>query len=164
MSPSCSVLFTFRLFSTYSVPSGISSITVTVSGAVPLLLSKVIVYVISWSFITSSPDGGFADLLIWTSGLFTVVSTVFVASSSTVAWFVIVFVNSFCPRLFTVTSKLKLAFPLAGTFIVIPLLKSVCVELSCPDILPGTNVVPSGIVSFTTTSFARSPSFLTVIV
>ena len=103
-------------------------------------------------------------MLIWTSGLFTIVCTSFVSSSSTVAWFVIVFVNSSVPKLFTVTSKLKLAFSLAGTFIVIPLFKSDCVDVGCPDILPGTNVVPCGIVSLITTFFSKSPSFVTVIV
>ena len=46
MSPDSCVPLIFKLFATYSVPSGISSTTVTVSGAVPSLLSNVIVYVI----------------------------------------------------------------------------------------------------------------------
>ena len=164
ISPCVSILFTFKLLSTYVVPVGIGSFTVTVSGAVPLLLSNFIVYVICWSFITSSPDGGFEALLICTSGLFTVVVTLFVLLLSTVAWFVIVFVNSFCAKLFTLTSKLKLTCPFAGTFTVIPFVKSVCVEDVWPDMLPSINVVPSGIVSWILTFFDKPPSFLTVIV
>ena len=62
-------------------------------------------------------------MLICTSGLFTIVCTSFVATSSTVAWFVIVFVNKFVSKLFTVTSKLKVVCPCSGTFTVIPLIK-----------------------------------------
>ena len=70
-------------------------------------------------------------------------------------------------RLFTVTSKLRVDSPLSDTGTVIPLAKfdSVsCVATSFTFMLPSTKFVPSGIVSVTTTFFARSPSFLIVIV
>ena len=108
------------------------------------------------------PLAGLAVFVGTTCGLFTVVVTSFVWLLSTVAWFVIVLVYTPVLNPFTVTSKLKVVCPLAGTFTVIPLLKSNCVDDGCPDILPGTNVVPSGISSLITTFFSKSPSFLTI--
>ena len=74
---------TFMLPSTNVVPSGISSFTVTVSGAVPRLLSIVIIYVISSSVVTFVPLAGSDVLCASTFGLFTssVVSPVGVPST-----------------------------------------------------------------------------------
>ena len=72
------------------------------------------------------------------------------------------------PSVFTVTSKLNVVSPVAGTFMLIPLsrlswLYSVLASLFI-FILSGTNVVPCGIASVTFTFFSRCPSFVTVIV
>ena len=149
------------------VPVGILSFTITVSGAVPWLLSNVIVYVIVSPASTVLPELGLDDLLICTFGLFTVSVTSFVDVPSTVA--VLLIVLEYVPdvKVFTVTAKLNVAEPLAGTFTVIPLDKFDCVlyvvELFTL-ILPDTKLVPLGIVSFITTFLLKLPSFLTVIV
>ena len=80
---------TFMLPFTNVVPSGILSFTFTIVGAVPVLLSSVMQYVISCPAITF-PFAGLADLLISIFGLFTVSSTSFVGVPSTVAVFLIV--------------------------------------------------------------------------
>ena len=68
---------------------------------------------------------------------------------------------------FTVTSNVTVELDFPPTFTVNPS-PSNCSFVYVPSpftfILPFTNVVPSGTVSFTFTSFATSPSFLTVIV
>ena len=79
-----------------------------------------------------SSCAGLAVFVGTTCGLFTVVVTSFVWLLSTVAWFVIVLVYTPVLNPFTVTSKLKVVCPLAGTFTVIPLLKSNCVDDGCP--------------------------------
>ena len=143
------------------------SFTITVVGAVPSLLSNVIVYVMVSPFSTVLPELGLEALLISTFGLFTIVCTSFVSSPSTVAVFLNVFEYSYVPSSSTVTSKLKVAVSRAGTFTVIPFDKLLCVYhvvLLFVFILPTTKLVPSGIVSFITTSSLASPSFSTVIV
>ena len=141
------------------------------------------VYVISSSTFTVLPVTGFADLLYFRSDLFTTVVTSFVGSSGLsglsgflfiVAVLAICFVNASPSNSFTVTSKLTVVSPgvfssvLAGTVTLIPSLKSVSVFVSSSTpftlILPATKLVPSGILSFTTTSPAKSPLFCTLIV
>ena len=104
-------------------------------------------------------------------------------SSSIYPVFLIVLLVSSSPTLSTVTSKLTLASPgaisitspsapwatsLAGTLTSIPFARSSAVLLvsSCPFtlMLPSTNVVPSGITSFTVTFPAKSPLFSNLIV
>ena len=152
---------------TNDVPVGMLSFTITVAGAVPLLLSSVIVYVIISSFSTILPELGLAVLLNVTFGLLTIVCTWLVDVPSTVPVFVILFVYSYCSKSSTVTSKLNVDDPFAGTFTVIPFDKLVCVYhlvILFTFILPVTKVVPLGIVSFIITFFDVSPSFSTVIV
>ena len=81
---------TFMLPSIKFVPAGIVSFTVTVSGAVPVELSSVIIYVISSPASTFAPLSGTEVLLNLTFGLFTVSVTSSVGISSTVAIFPIV--------------------------------------------------------------------------
>ena len=143
------------------------SFTITVAGAVPSLLSNVIVYVMVSPFSTVLPELGLEALLISTFGLFTIVCTSLVDMSSTTPVFLIIFVYSYCPKSSTVTSKLNVDDPFAGTFTVIPFDRLLCVYhvvLLFVFILPTTKLVPSGIVSFITTSLLASPSFSTVIV
>ena len=158
---------TFILPSTNVVPVGMLSFTITVSGAVPFVLSNVIVYVISFPTFTLLPVAGSDVLLTSTFGLFTVSVTSSVGVPSTIAVFPISFLNSPSVSSFTVTSKLNVPSPLSATGTVIPFFKFVCV--SCVAklftfILPSTKLVPSGISSFTTTPFAKSPSFVIVMV
>ena len=104
----------FMLPSTNSVPSGIVSFTIAVVGAVPLLLSNVIVYVISSFTFTFSPLVGSEDLYAIKSALFTTVVTSFVGFSFTVAVFAISFLKftkSSPSNGFTVTSKLTVVIP-----------------------------------------------------
>ena len=113
------------------------------------------------------PLAGSDDLLNLTSDLFTVSVTSFVSVPSTVAVFLITFVKLPSVNSSTVTSKLRVDSPLADTGTVIPLtnVSSVsCVAELFTLTLPSTKLVPSGIVSITTTFFAKSPSFVTVIV
>ena len=159
---------TFTLPSTNVVPSGIVSFTVTVSGAVPLLLSNVIIYVICCP-ATTFPSAGSAVLCASTFGLFTVSVVSSVGSPSTYAVFLIVSVYVFSANSSTVTSKLTVAVPYSGTVTVIPLFKSVSVYsfssfAFTTSILPSTNSVPSGISSVIIASPLKPPSFLTVIV
>ena len=164
---------TFMLPSTKLVPSGIISFTIAVVGAVPLLLSNVIVYVISLFTVTFAPLSGSEDLWAIKSALFTSVSTSFVGFSFTVAVFIISFLKSTksspCSGS-TVTSKLTVASPCAGTlFTSIPSCKFASVLSSAKGtpftfILPSTNVVPAGSTSLTMALPAKPPSFLTVIV
>ena len=194
-SPSWTSSFTLILPATNVVPSGISSFTITLIGAVPVVLSKCIVYVISSPSFTVFPLAGFDVLLYCKFDLFTVVSVSFVGSSSLsgssgalfiVATFLIVAVNVSPSSSFTVTSKLTVTSPavasvvappwfappavslLAGTVTVIPFARSSAVISSWASsfifMLPFTNVVPSGMLSFTTTSPAKSPLFCTLIV
>ena len=149
------------------VPAGTVSFTVTSAGAVPLLLSNVIIYVISCPS-TTFPSAGSAVFVNLTSDLFTVSVTSSVGVPSTVAVFVITFVNP-SVNSSTVTSKLKAVSPYAGTFTVIPLAKSSSPKLAVSGLLlilmlPSTKLVPSGISSVIWTSSAKPPSFLTVIV
>ena len=155
--------------STNVVPVGIVSCTVTVVGAVPVLLSSVMQYVISSSVVTFVPLAGLADLLISTFGLFTVSVISVVGVPSTVAVFLIVLSNVSAGSSSTVTSKLSVAFPYAGTFTVIPLAKLLAPKFVVSGLLlifmlPSTKLVPVGILSCIWTSSAKPPSFLTVIV
>ena len=159
---------TFTLPVTNVVPAGTVSFTVTSAGAVPLLLSNVIIYVISCPATTLLPLAGSAVFVNLTSDLFTVSVTSSVGVPSTVAVFVITFVNP-SVNSSTVTSKLKAVSPYAGTFTVIPLAKSSSPKLAVSGLLlilmlPSTKLVPSGISSVIWTSSAKPPSFLTVIV
>ena len=163
---SVSVPPTFMLPCTNVVPAGIVSFTVTVSGAVPLLLSNVIIYVISCPS-TTFPFAGFAVLCACTFGLFTVFVVSPVGVPSTVAVFFISFVNVFSFNSSTATSNVTSLLEYGCTFTVIPLLKfpsSSVISLPSIFTLFGTSVVPSGISSVTIISFAYPPSFFTVIV
>ena len=167
-SPSWASLFTLILPSTNVVPSGISSFTTTLIGAVPVVLSKCIVYVISSPSFTVFPLAGFDVLLYCKFDLFTVVSVSFVGSSSLsgspgslfiVATFLIVSVNVSPSNSFTVTSKLTVTSPgivsvasspwfappvaslLAGTFTVIPSARSSSVLLA--SVTPSILMLPS---------------------
>ena len=102
------------------VPSGTVSFTVTSAGAVPVLLSIVIIYVISCP-ATTFPFAGSAVFVNLTSDLFTVSVTSSVGVPSTIAVFLITFVKLPPVNSFTVTSKLNVVSPYAGTFTVIPL-------------------------------------------
>ena len=143
------------------------SFTIVISGAVPVLLSNVIVYVISSFNFTSAPDSGYAVFVNLRSALFTTFNVVFVEFPSTIAVFLISFVNNPLVNSSTVTSKLTVVSEFLATFTCIPVSKLVSVysvsELFTL-ILPSTKLVPSGISSTTTTSFPKSPSFVTVIV
>ena len=157
---------TFTLPSTNVVPAGIVSFTVTVSGAVPVLLSSVIIYVISCP-ATTFPSAGSAVLCTSTFGLFTVSVVSPVGVPSTVAVFLISFVKLPSVNSFTVTSKLNVDSLLASTGTLIPFFKFVCVScvaLLFTFMLPSTKLVPSGMLSVTVTSFLKSPSFFIVIV
>ena len=157
------------------------SFTNTSAGAFPFVLSRFIVYVISSPSFTVSPSSALAVLLNFRSAFFISVVVSFVGSSlsswssgssgvlSTVAVFSIVPSKMSPSNLFTVTSKLSSVFPgvsafsLAGTSRRIPLPKSASPSsvLASPFIfmLPSTNVVPAGIVSFTNISVPSSPVF-----
>ena len=178
VNSSCASSFIVMLPSTNVVPSGILSFTSTSAGAVPFVLSKFIVYVISSPSFTVSPSSALATLFASKSAFFISVSVSFVGSSGLsgssgflfiVAVFTIVPSNVSPSSSSTVTSKLSSTFPavssfsLAGTSSLIPSAKFVSVNPSCTSLfifmLPSTNVVPSGIVSFTNTSPAKSPVF-----
>ena len=94
-----------------------------------------------------------------------VCSTSSVGSSSAYAIFVI---GSPLFRSFTVTWNSTVFACPSGTSTSIPWLKLSCVSSAFDSpptfMLPGTNVVPSGIVSFTVVVVGAVPSFLTVIV
>ena len=120
-SPSISTLPLIKL-----VPVGTVSFTVTSAGAVPVLLSNVIVYVIVCPS-TTFPFAGTAVLCAITFALFTVLVISPVGFPSTVAVFLISLVKLSPCKGLTVTSKLMLAFPCAGIFTSIPLFKFVSV-------------------------------------
>ena len=148
------------------VPAGTVSFTVTVSGAVPVLLSNVIIYVISCPS-TTFPSAGSAVLCACTFGLLTVFVVSPVGVPSTVAVFLISLVKLPSVNSFTVTSKLNVDSSLASTGTLIPFFKFVCVScvaLLFTLMLPSTRRVPSGMLSVTVTSFLKSPSFFIVIV
>ena len=156
------------LFSTNVVPSGILSLTFNVIGAVPSVFSNTITYLISSFAVTVSPLAGSHVLPILTCAFFTSFVTSLVGVSSTKAVFLIV--SSYVPSVksFTVTWKVKLVSFCAPTFTSIPLSKSSFVNVpsfsvpfSTIFMLPSTNVVPSGIVSFTITFLSKSPVFVT---
>ena len=117
---------TFILPSVNVVPAGISSLTVTVSGAVPSFVN-VITYVIGSFCFTVLPLAGVDVFAPVTCGFFTSSVTLFVSFPSTFALFVIVpsYVSS--ANSFTVTSNVTTTFPCAGTSTFIPFCKSVCV-------------------------------------
>ena len=101
--------------------------------------------------ITSVPSAGTDDLLGITFGLFTVLVTVFVSFSFTFAVFDISFSNIPLSNVLTVTLKLKVVLPCAGTSTSIPSLKFSNVYCVSPLFTLtefSTNVVPSGIGSF----------------
>ena len=148
------------------VPLGTVSFTFTLVGAVPRLLSNLIVYVILSPAFTSVP--ALSDSLVTiTFGLFTVSCTEFVFTSFTVAVFEICFSNVPSGNVFTLTWKVKVVCPRAGTSTSIPFCKfkdvnsflssSLIFMLSC------TKLVPSGIGSFIVAFPSKSPLFLTVI-
>ena len=156
------------LSSTNVVPSGTLSFTFTVVGAVPVLLFRVIRYVIVSPTITCSfPVDVKASFLIETCGFLTVSVTVSVGILFTVAVFVISFCNVSPSSSFTVTSKLKTVLPSAGTFSVIPSFKSFAVYSVFSlftFMLPVTNDVPSGMLSIIVALPAKNPLLFTVIV
>ena len=163
---------TFILPSSYVVPSGISSLTVTFPGAVPSFVN-VIVYVISCPFTTVLPFAGVDVFSPVICSFFTSVCTSFVSSPSTFALFVIVPSYTLSANSFTVTSNVTATVPacsslvLSGTSTSIPFCKSVCVysvSSSSTFMLPSTKLVPTGIESFTLTVFPKSPVFVIVIV
>ena len=159
---------TLTLPVTNVVPVGTVSFTITSAGAVPVLLSNVIVYVIICPS-TTVPFSGFAVLCAIAFGFFTVSVTVSVSLSSTIATFFIVSVSFPSGKFSTSTSNVNVSSPLAGIFTVIPSSNSSFPKLSVFDLLlilmlPSTNLVPLGILSIIVTSFPKSPSFFTVIV
>ena len=147
--------FTFKLSSTSVVPSGASSFTIAFPSTSPVF-STVIVYLMFSPAFTVSLSAFFVNVI---TGFF--VSSV--SFPSTVALFFIVpFASSF-----TVTTKLTSVFPFAGTPISIPSFKFSAVSFTQFPfifILPSTNVVPSGISSFTIVFPLVLPALLTVIV
>ena len=162
------------------VPFGALSFTFAVVGAVPLLLSSNIVYVISSPAFTFVPSPGFTDFVTCKSGLFTVTSTsssCVLSFSVTTATFFNVFVSIPSANSSTVTLNSTIVcpatsvpssfFPLAGTFTVIPVAKSAAVILAAASesiiTEPSTNVNSVGIVSVTTASVSLLPEFVTVI-
>ena len=164
---SLSKSFTFMLPSTKLVPSGILSFTTNVLGAFPSVFSSTITYLISFPAVTVSPLAGSDVFPILTCALFTVSVVSFVGVPSTVAVFFMSFVNVSGSSSSTVTSNVISLLEYGCTFTVIPLLKfpsSSVIGLPSILILSGTSVIPSGILSITTTSSARPPSFFTVIV
>ena len=147
------------------VPSGILSFTVNVSTfSFPKLLI-VIVYLILSEAVTL-PCSIFSVVCLITSADFsndtTGILVSFVSTPSTFA----LFTNSFA-SFPTVTTNLNIDVFLSGTFTFIPASRSSAVY-SCFSlfivILSSTSVVPSGILSFMIISFAKSPSFVAVIV
>ena len=156
---------TFTLPSSYVVPSGISSLTVTSPGAVPSFVN-VIVYVISCPFTTVLPFAGIDVFSPVICAFFISSVTSFVSVPSTFALFVIV--PSFTPsKLFTLTSNVTVVSPCFATFTGIPFVNSVCVYSVSPSftlMLPSIKPVPVGIVSFTITSFPKSPVLDIVII
>jgi len=161
------------------VPFGALSFTFAVVGAVPLLLSSNIVYVISSPAFTFVPSPGFTDFVTCKSGLFTVTSTsssCVLSFSVTTATFFNVFVSIPSANSSTVTLNSTIVcpatsvpssfFPFAGTFTVIPAAKSADVYVVSSDAIitdPCTMLNPSGIVSVTTASVSLLPVFVTVI-
>ena len=118
--------------SLYVVPSGTSSFTVTVPGAVPSVLSNTILYVISCPAFTFSPFAGVDSLWATTCGFFISTSSDGVSFSSTFAVFCTVPSYLFVASSFTFTLKLTLAVPsvlstFSGTVTSIPVFKSACV-------------------------------------
>ena len=165
--------FSFKLFSTYVVPSGTLSCTRISPSIVPNVLSNFILYVISFPAVTVLALSGSDSFVAVIYAFFTVVCTVSFSVSSTVAVFVIGLVYIPVANSSTVTSKLTVKVPavspsFAVTLSVIPFARFSCVNsvLACPFIfmLPSTKFVPSGIVSCILTSLLKPPSFLTVIV
>ena len=112
------------LSSTNVVPVGTSSLTIAVVGAVPLLLSNVIVYVISSSIFTSAPSCGSAVFVNSRLGLCTSIVSSFVGSSSTYAVFIIVLSNTSSPNSSTVTTKVTVSVEFLSTFTSIPVSNS----------------------------------------
>ena len=116
---------------------------------------------------TSAPSCGLASLLATTFGLFTVFVTVFVSTSFIFAVFVMSFSNRFSSNVFTVTPKLKVVVPSAGTSTSIPFVKSfeVYAVFSLFTLTEFcTIVVPSGIWSFIVAFPAKYPVLFTVTV
>ena len=142
--------------STNVVPVGIASFIVAVPATSPVFVT-VIVYVNTSSFSAVSALTVFVASI---TGFF----VVGVSSSFTFAVFMI---EPSVPS-FTVTLKLIVSVPpLASTDTAIPAFKSFSASVVATPltlILPVTNVVPAGIVSFTTASPATLPLFVTVIV
>ena len=115
------------LFCTNVVPVGTVSATTAFVGAVPWLLSNVIVYVIMSPTFTSDFSCGSASFQNFKSDLFTVFVTGPIASPSTYAVLLNCFVNISPSNSFTVTVKLTVISCCAGTLTVIPSFKFSCV-------------------------------------
>ena len=111
------------LFTTNVVPVGTVSFTIAVVGAVPLLLSNVIVYVIGSPAFTSVPACGSDSFQNFKSDLFTVLFTGPTASPSTYAVLLNCFVRESPSNVFTVTVNDIVVCPCFGTFTVIPSFK-----------------------------------------
>ncbi len=152
------------MFPTNVVPAGTWSATFTVPFPSPLFVD-VNLYVI----VSNSCNTSFEAILSFTVVIFaTFVSTSSVSSSPTVAIFLTVLTTSLLFSLFITTIKLTVeAPPFFVTFIVIPLAKSSAVYVESSPftlMLPSTNVVPVGIVSFTIVAPSSFPLFVAVIV
>ena len=146
---------TFILPSTSVVPVGIVSCTFTVPGAVPLLLSNVIVYVIFCPCITSSPLAGSDDLLASIFGVYSGTSSAFVDVPSTTAVFLIILSYVSSGNSSAVTLNVNVSVLVFAMFTCIPDSNWSFVYVPCPFIfmLPSTNVVYCGIVSCIVMSF-----------
>ena len=128
---------------TNDVPSGISSVTVTVPAAFPLFVNVIVYVNVSPTFAS----GVFTSFLpvIFATG----VITGGVSFSPTTAAFVTSFTTSpAAVSLFIITSKLTVVFPFAltATSLHVIVLPS---NFPSSDIVPSTISVPSGIVSVT---------------
>ena len=158
---SVTVPFTFMLPLTNVVPSGIVSATVAFPATSPVFVT-VIVYVIVSPAFTSVLSAtllalitGFLTSSVGLSFTYALLDIVPVAPLFTVTWNVTVVVPAFSPNL-------------AGTFTSIPLAKSSAVNslfaTPATTMLPSTNVVFSGIVSFTFIVPGTIPVFVALIV
>ena len=118
--------------------------------------------------VTSFPLSGSDSFVAVMFGLCISSVTSFVSLPSTTAIFSIVPSYVSAGKSFTVTLKLTVVSPLAGTVTSIPSCKLSCVNsvlASSPTvILSGTNVVPSGIWSDTFIVPSASPVFVAVII
>ena len=143
------------------VPSGILSFTITSCAKSPLFCTLIVYVIFSPSTTYPKPFSVFISLLAVIIGSTYLWFVSFVVLLFTVATFFIVAPLS---KSFTFTlNSISLLSP-APKFTVIPFFKSsaVLVLSSCPPIfiLPVTNVVPVGILSFTVATVGAFPSLL----